>query len=140
MTHIKIEPITRLEGHGAIDIILNEGGDVARAYFQVPELRGFEKFCEGRPVEEMPRITNRICGVCPAAHHMAAAKASEKAQEVNSHLATLSQVGSLAIEDRAKWDAELVELRNAHKAAQRQHGALMSEQDALSRIPSYGRS
>jgi len=64
-----------LEGHGKIDIFLNDAGDVERAFFQVPELRGFEKFCEGRPAEEMPRITPRICGVCPTAHHMAATKA-----------------------------------------------------------------
>ena len=48
---------------------------MANAYFQIPELRGFEQFCVGRPAEEMPRITNRICGVCPEAHHMAATKA-----------------------------------------------------------------
>ena len=72
---ITIDPITRLEGHGKIDIFLNEEGDVANAYFQVPELRGFEQFCVGRMAEEMPVITNRICGVCPEAHHMAASKA-----------------------------------------------------------------
>ena len=72
---ITIDPITRLEGHGKIDIFLDEAGDVKRAFFQVPELRGFEKFCEGRPAEEMPRITPRICGVCPTAHHMASTKA-----------------------------------------------------------------
>ena len=72
---ITIDPITRLEGHGKIDIFLGEDGAVERAYFQVPELRGFEKFAEGRPVEDMPQITSRICGVCPMAHHMAATKA-----------------------------------------------------------------
>ncbi len=72
---ITIDPITRLEGHGKIEIFLNEKGDVERAFFQIPELRGFEKFCEGRPAEEMPRITPRICGVCPTAHHMASTKA-----------------------------------------------------------------
>lgn len=72
---ITIDPITRLEGHGKIDIFLNAAGDVENAYFIVPELRGFEQFCVGRPAEEMPRITNRICGVCPEAHHMAATKA-----------------------------------------------------------------
>ncbi len=74
---ISIDPITRLEGHGKIDIFLDDQGDVADVFFQVPELRGFEKFCEGRPVEEMPRITSRICGVCPEAHMMAAAKACD---------------------------------------------------------------
>ncbi|HEU5171635.1 MAG TPA: Ni/Fe hydrogenase subunit alpha [Gemmatimonadales bacterium] len=72
---IVIDPVTRLEGHGKIDIILDEGGQVERAYFQVPELRGFEKFAEGRPAEDMPQITSRICGVCPTAHHMASTKA-----------------------------------------------------------------
>jgi len=74
---ITIAPMTRLEGHGKIDILLDDEGNVADAYLQVVELRGFEKFCEGRPVEEMPRITPKICGVCPGAHHMAAAKACD---------------------------------------------------------------
>ncbi|MGA3317588.1 MAG: Ni/Fe hydrogenase subunit alpha [Candidatus Korobacteraceae bacterium] len=72
---ITIDPVTRLEGHGKIEVFLNDAGEVDRAYFQVPELRGFEKFVQGRPVEEMPQITSRICGVCPTAHHMAATKA-----------------------------------------------------------------
>ena len=72
---ITIEPITRLEGEAKIDIFLNDEGNVDNAYFQVVELRGFERFCQGRPVEEMPRITPRICGVCPGAHHMASSKA-----------------------------------------------------------------
>ncbi len=75
MKKISIDPISRLEGHGRIDIFLNDEGDVANAYLIIPELRGFEQFCVGRPAEEMPRITNRICGVCPEAHHMAATKA-----------------------------------------------------------------
>jgi len=74
-TRIKIDPITRLEGHGKIDIFLDAQGDVQQAYFQVPELRGFEEFCRGRLAEELARITPRICGVCPTAHHMASGKA-----------------------------------------------------------------
>jgi F420-non-reducing hydrogenase large subunit len=64
-----------LEGHGKIEIFLDKKGNVENAYLQIPELRGFEQFSIGRPAEEMPRITNRICGVCPEAHHMAATKA-----------------------------------------------------------------
>ena len=79
---ITIDPITRLEGHGKIEIFLDEKGNVVRAYFQLPEFRGFEKFAEGRPVEEMPRITPRICGVCPTAHHMASAKAADAVYKV----------------------------------------------------------
>ena len=71
---ITINPITRLEGHGKIEIFLDDAGNVERTFFQVPELRGFETFCLGRPAEEMARITPRICGVCPTAHHMAATK------------------------------------------------------------------
>lgn len=72
---ISIDPITRLEGHGRIDIFLDAEGNVANAYLVIPELRGFERFCVGRLAEDMPNLTNRICGVCPEAHHMAAAKA-----------------------------------------------------------------
>jgi F420-non-reducing hydrogenase large subunit len=75
MKRISIDPITRLEGHGKIDIFLDEQGEVANAYLQIPELRGFERFCVGRPAEDMPNLTARICGVCPEAHHMAATKA-----------------------------------------------------------------
>jgi F420-non-reducing hydrogenase large subunit len=74
MKKITIDPITRLEGHGKIEIFLNDAGEVENSYFQVPELRGFEKFSEGRLAEDMPQITQRICGVCPEAHHMAATK------------------------------------------------------------------
>jgi len=75
MRTITIDPITRLEGHGKIEIFLNDDGEVNNVYFQVPELRGFEKFCEGRPVEELPAIVAKICGVCPGCHHMASGKA-----------------------------------------------------------------
>jgi F420-non-reducing hydrogenase large subunit len=82
MKEIVIDPITRLEGHGKISIFLNDAGNVENAYFQVPELRGFERFCEGRRVEDLPIITTRICGVCPVAHHMAGAKAADMAMNV----------------------------------------------------------
>ena len=74
MKRIMIDPITRLEGHGKIAIFLNDDGSVANVYLQIPELRGFEKFSEGRPAEDMPQITQRICGVCPEAHHIASTK------------------------------------------------------------------
>jgi len=83
MTRITIDPITRLEGHGKIDIFLDDEGGVADCFFIVPELRGFEAFCVGRPVEEMPRITSRICGVCSEAHHLASAKACDDVYRVD---------------------------------------------------------
>ena len=80
--HVSINPVTRLEGHGKIDVFLDDKGDVERAYFQVPELRGFEVFSLGRPAEDMPQITSRICGVCPTAHHMASTKALDDLYKV----------------------------------------------------------
>jgi len=72
---ITIDPVTRIEGHGRVEVFLDDSGEVADAYFVVPELRGFEQLCIGRPVEELPVLTSRVCGLCPEAHHMASAKA-----------------------------------------------------------------
>jgi F420-non-reducing hydrogenase large subunit len=80
---ITINPVTRLEGHGKIEIFLNEAGNVENAYFQIPELRGFETFCIGRKAEDMPQLTSRICGVCPVAHHFASTKALDAAFHVD---------------------------------------------------------
>jgi F420-non-reducing hydrogenase large subunit len=80
---VTIDPITRLEGHGKIEIFLDDSGNVKNAYIQIPEFRGFERFCQGRPGEELPRITPRICGVCPTAHHMASTKALDAAFHVD---------------------------------------------------------
>ncbi len=74
---LTIQPVTRIEGHAKITIQLNDAGNVEDARVQVIELRGFEQFCMGKPVEEMPRITTRICGVCPWSHHLASAKATD---------------------------------------------------------------
>ena len=79
---VTIDPVTRVEGHGKIEIFLDDEGNVANTYLQTPELRGFEKFCEGRRVEEMPNITSRICGVCPEAHSMASLKALDSVFQV----------------------------------------------------------
>ncbi len=82
MKTITIDPITRLEGHGKINIFLNDAGNVENAYLQIPELRGFERFAQGRRAEDMPQITSRICGVCPVAHHFASTKALDDAFNV----------------------------------------------------------
>ena len=62
---IVIDPVTRIEGHAKITLHLNDGGEVDEALFHVTELRGFEKFCEGKPFRDMPMITSRVCGICP---------------------------------------------------------------------------
>ncbi|SLM30298.1 F420-non-reducing hydrogenase vhu subunit A [Desulfamplus magnetovallimortis] len=72
---INIQPITRIEGHASIGIQLDDDGNVADARVNVMSLRGFEKFVEGKPAEELPRIVNRICGICPWMHHLASNKA-----------------------------------------------------------------
>ena len=77
MKEIVIQPVTRIEGHAKITIQLDDQGNVADTMVNVVELRGFEKFAVGRPVEELPRIVPRICGVCPWAHHLASSKACD---------------------------------------------------------------
>lgn len=74
---ITIDPVTRIEGHGRVVINLDQKGTVEDAYLTVAEFRGFEKFCEGRMLWEMPTLTSRICGFCPVSHHLASVKACE---------------------------------------------------------------
>ena len=77
MKKITIDPVTRIEGHAKIDIYLDEQGRVADTHFHVTQVRGFEKFTEGRPYYEMPSITARICGICPVSHLLASSKACD---------------------------------------------------------------
>jgi len=77
MKKITIDPVTRIEGHAKIDIYLDDAGRVADTHFHVTQVRGFEKFAEGRPFYEMPSITARICGICPVSHLLASAKACD---------------------------------------------------------------
>jgi len=77
MKRITIEPVTRIEGHAKITIHLDDAGKVANTEFHVTQVRGFEKFTEGRPFYEMPGITSRICGICPISHQLASSKACD---------------------------------------------------------------
>ncbi|MBL8166286.1 MAG: Ni/Fe hydrogenase subunit alpha [Anaerolineae bacterium] len=74
---ITIDPVTRIEGHSKITIELDDNEQVKDAHFHVTQLRGFEKFCEGRPFSEMPSLMARICGICPVSHLIASAKACD---------------------------------------------------------------
>ena len=76
-TKITINPLSRIEGHGKITIHLDENGDVCESRFHVTQFRGYERFCQGRPFEEMPVITQRICGICPVSHQLASVKACD---------------------------------------------------------------
>ena len=77
MKRITIDPVTRIEGHAKITIQLDANGRVAGTEFHVTQVRGFEKFTEGRPYYEMPGITSRICGICPISHLLASSKACD---------------------------------------------------------------
>ncbi len=97
---IKINPVTRIEGHAKISLFLNDKNEVSDAQFHVDEFRGFEKFCEGRLYTEMPVITPRICGICPVSHSIASAKACDDIQrvmvpETGVKLRRLIQLGQL---------------------------------------------
>ncbi|NCC50672.1 MAG: Ni/Fe hydrogenase subunit alpha [Spartobacteria bacterium] len=74
---IVIEPVTRVEGHGKVTILLDENKQVEQARLHIVEFRGFERFIQGRPYWEVPVLVQRLCGICPVSHHLAAAKAMD---------------------------------------------------------------
>ncbi|HOR28852.1 MAG TPA: nickel-dependent hydrogenase large subunit, partial [Candidatus Sumerlaeota bacterium] len=82
MKTITIHPVTRIEGHARITLHLNEQGRVADSHFHVTQVRGFEKFTEGRPFYEMPSVMARICGICPVSHLLASSKACDAVMAV----------------------------------------------------------
>jgi NAD-reducing hydrogenase large subunit len=95
---IVIDPVTRIEGHAKITIQLDDAGNVSDAHFHVTQVRGFEKFCEGRPFYEMPALMARICGICPVSHLIASAKACDAllAVTISPTAANLRRVLNLA--------------------------------------------
>lgn len=95
---ITIDPVTRIEGHAKITLQVDDAGRVEDAHFHVTQVRGFEKFCEGRPFAEMPSLMARICGICPVSHLMASGKACDALLAVSiPHTAiTLRRIMNLA--------------------------------------------
>jgi NAD-reducing hydrogenase large subunit len=87
---ITIDPVTRIEGHAKVSIYLDEDGSPKDATFHVTQFRGFEKFCEGRPFTEMPKLMARTCGICPVSHLIAAAKACDEIMSVKVPPAAIS--------------------------------------------------
>ncbi len=75
---ITIDPVTRVEGHGRVTIHLDETGKVEDAFLHIVEFRGFERFIQGHPYWEAPVLVQRLCGICPVSHHLAAAKAIDQ--------------------------------------------------------------
>ncbi len=87
---IKIDPVSRIEGHAHITLHLDDEGQVEDAKFHLTQFRGFEKFCEGRPFPEMPSLTARTCGICPVSHLVASSKACDRLMSVSiSHVAEM---------------------------------------------------
>ncbi len=77
LKRVVIEPVTRVEGHGKVTLLLDEDNRVHQARFHIVEFRGFEKFIQGRPYWEVPVLVQRLCGICPVSHHLAASKAMD---------------------------------------------------------------
>ena len=78
LKRVVIEPLTRVEGHGKVTLLLDENEHVHQARLHIVEFRGFEKFIQGRPYWELPVVVQRLCGICPVSHHLAAAKATDQ--------------------------------------------------------------
>ncbi len=83
MKKITIDPVTRVEGHGRVTVHLDEDGKVDNAFFHIVEFRGFERFIQGHPYWEAPLLVQRLCGICPVSHHLAAAKAIDQVVGLN---------------------------------------------------------
>ena len=77
LKRVCIEPVTRVEGHGKVTLLLDENNKVEQARLHIVEFRGFERFIQGRPYREAPVLVQRLCGICPVSHHLAAAKAMD---------------------------------------------------------------
>src|SRR5664279_4241304 len=75
LKRVVIDPVSRVEGHGKVTLLLDENNKVQQARLHIVEFRGFEKFVQGRPYWELPVMVQRLCGICPVSHHLAAAKA-----------------------------------------------------------------
>ena len=78
LRRVVIEPLSRVEGHGKVTLLMDEDGHVRQARLHIVEFRGFEKFIQGRPYWEVPVMVQRLCGICPVSHHLAATKALDQ--------------------------------------------------------------
>lgn len=83
LRRVAIDPLTRVEGHGKVTLLLDEQNHIRQARLHISEFRGFEKFIQGRPYWEAPVLVQRLCGICPVSHHLAAAKALDQLVGVN---------------------------------------------------------
>ena len=78
LKRVVVDPVSRVEGHGKVTLLLDENNKVQQARLHIVEFRGFERFIQGRPYWELPVLVQRLCGICPVSHHLAAAKAIDQ--------------------------------------------------------------
>jgi NAD-reducing hydrogenase large subunit len=95
LKRVIIEPVTRVEGHGKVSILLDEKNEVKQARLHIVEFRGFERFVQGRPFWEVPVLVQRLCGICPVSHHLAAAKAMDRIVGVDTISPTAEKIRRL---------------------------------------------
>ncbi len=95
LRRVCIEPLTRVEGHGKVTLLLDEDNHVKQARLHIVEFRGFERFIQGRPYWELPVLVQRLCGICPVSHHLAAAKACDRLIGVDQLTPTAEKVRRL---------------------------------------------
>ena len=97
MKRIVIEPLTRVEGHGKVTLLQGKNRNIRQARLHITEFRGFEKFIQGRPYWELPVLVQRLCGICPVSHHLAAAKATDMIVGARELTPTAEKVRRFAI-------------------------------------------
>ncbi|MCW8975488.1 MAG: nickel-dependent hydrogenase large subunit, partial [Sedimenticola sp.] len=95
LRRIAIEPLTRVEGHGKVTLLLDDENRIQQARLHIVEFRGFEKFIQGRPYWELPVLVQRLCGICPVSHHLAAGKAIDQLVGVDQLTPTAEKVRRL---------------------------------------------
>ncbi len=95
LRRIAVDPVTRVEGHGKITLLLDDANHVREARFHIVEFRGFEKFIQGRPYWEVPYFVQRLCGICPVSHHLAAGKAVDQLVGVDETTPTTTKLRRL---------------------------------------------
>ena len=95
LKRVVIDPVSRVEGHGKVTILLDEHNKVHQVRLHIVEFRGFEKFIQGRPYWEVPVMVQRLCGICPVSHHLAASKAFDRILGVKTLTPTAEKVRRL---------------------------------------------
>lgn len=149
---VQIDPVSRIEGHAKVTIRLDETGRAVDARFHVTEFRGFEEFCRGRPVFEMPSLTARTCGICPVSHLLASAKAGDAIMGVDPPptavaLRTLANLGQFTQSHALSFfhlsAPDLLLGMDADPASRNVFGLIASDPDLARRgirLRSYGQS